>query len=388
MEQFEASLRAVERYVEIHDYKGYDPWDGLLSYMRVFAFNSSFLERLLHQAVRQNPLNMRPLLGIKPMESTKGRGYMAWGYLARYRQTCEEIYRQKALDCLDWLDRNRSPKYEDHSWGNHHDFVTRAGRIAEHESTIVWTSLIGQAFLDAYALFGIERHLEVIKSITRWILKLPREVTDRGTCISYVMAEQSSIHNSNMLGAAFLASAAALTGDGEALQLAGKAMEYSCYHQGPDGSWYYGVADKYHWVDNFHTGYNLDSLKRYIQASGAQAYHENLKRGLGYFTSMFIEDSGRPKYYRQRAYPIDIQCASQAIETLVFFSEDAPACLDLACRVASWTIENMQDPDGHFYFRIYPLGIKSKVPLIHWGQATMYRALACLCAKLQNGDKA
>jgi hypothetical protein len=64
------------------------------------------------------------------------------------------------------------------------------------------------------------------------------------------------------------------------------------------------------------------------------------------------------------------------------FAEDDPGCLGPACKVANWTIENMQDEDGHFYYRMYPLHIKAKVPLIHWGQATMYRALACLLARL------
>jgi hypothetical protein len=382
-DKFEISLLAVERWVEKHHYKGYDPSDGLSSYLRVLTFNSNFLERLLQQVGRQSPVNLRPLLGIKPMESTKGRGYMAWGYLARYRQTGNPIYKEKALNCLDWLDRNKSPRYGNHSWGNHFDYASRSGRMAKHESTIVWTGLIGQAFLEAYALLGIPRHLDVIKSITAWILSLPRENTKEGTCISYVMPEQSSIHNSNMIGAAFLAGAAGITGEREALEVAGRAMEYSCARQRPDGSWYYGADGKYHWVDNFHTGYNLDSLKRYIRASGDRRFDENLKKGLNYFSRTFIEENGRPKYYCKRTYPLDIQCSSQSIETLVFFSDEDPGCLELASKVASWTIDKMQDRDGHFYYRIYPFGIKAKVPLLHWGQATMYRALACLCSRLQ-----
>jgi hypothetical protein len=42
----------------------------------------------------------------------------------------------------------------------------------------------------------------------------------------------------------------------------------------------------------------------------------------------------------------------------------------------------MQDPDGHFYYRIYPGGIKAKTPMLHWAQATMYKALANLLLRL------
>src|SRR5256885_5749600 len=52
------------------------------------------------------------------------------------------------------------------------------------------------------------------------------------------------------------------------------------------------------------------------------------------------------------ALPIfDIQCAAQAIDTLAFFADIDPDSLPLAEKVADWTIQNMQDSDGHFYYR-------------------------------------
>ena len=326
-------------------------------------------------------------MGIKPLESAQGRGYTAWGYLERYNHTGDPVYRNKALACLDWLDRNKSPNYQSHSWGYYFDYASRGGRRPEQESTTVWTGLVGQVFLEAYELFGLERHLEVIKSISDWILDLPKEKTSQGACLSYTASGQGSIHNSNMIGAAFLAGAARYTRDPEPLEAARQAMEYSCGRQLPDGAWYYAEKDNCHWVDNFHTGYNLDSLKRYSRYAQDSTFDENLKKGFDYFRRTFILYDGFPKYYCQRAYPLDIQCASQAIETLAFFAEDDPGCLGLACKVANWTIENMQDKDGHFYYRMYPFHIKAKVPLIHWGQATMHRALACLLAKLQPNVK-
>jgi len=53
----------------------------------------------------------------------------------------------------------------------------------------------------------------------------------------------------------------------------------------------------------------------------------------------------------------------------------------LAVRVARWTIENMQATDGHFFYRIYPL-MKAKTPMLHWAQATTYKALAFLLEQL------
>ena len=194
--------------------------------------------------------------------------------------------------------------------------------------------------------------------------------------------EQRSIHNANMLGAAFLARAAKVLGEDLGENIAKSAMEYSCAGQLEHGAWYYGEHPKYHWIDNFHTGYNLDSLKRYVDTTGDETFKEHLLKGYKFFKDNFFEISGMPKYYYNRAYPIDIQCASQAIDTLTHFSEYDPESLGLASRVAAWTIDNMQDKDGHFYYRIYPLNIKAKAPMLHWGQATTYKALTHLLLKL------
>ena len=101
---------------------------------------------------------------------------------------------------------------------------------------------------------------------------------------------------------------------------------------------------------------------------GDTEYSGHLARGLRFYKDHFIEASGRPRYYHDRAYPIDIQCAAQAIDTLAYFAPDDPEALALAVKVAGWTMEHMQDGAGFFYFRKYPLGITARTPMLHWGQ--------------------
>jgi len=380
--KLKASTLKLEKWVEDHNYRGYEPFDGLSSILRPLTFRSLFLERLLQQLVRQSPINLRPILGVKPQESTKGRGYMAWGYLQMFRTTQDPGYKKKAMECLDWLDKNKAPGFASHSWGNHFAFSSRGGRLLKHEPIIVWTSLIGQAYLDAYEITGETRFLAIAKSVCHWILDVPREKTDRGTCLSYVASAPSSIHNANMLGAAMLSRTAKYLKEPAYLEVGREAMIYSCSRQLSDGAWHYAESENSHWIDNFHTGYNLDSLKCYIESSGDTAFEENLRKGFEYFKDNFFEPSGRPKYYHNRAYPIDSQCASQAIETLANFSDYDASSLELAVKVANWTIDNMQDKKGFFYYRQYPLKLKAKTPMLHWAQATTYRALALLLSKL------
>jgi rhamnogalacturonyl hydrolase YesR len=375
------SLKRLERWVEDHGYQAYEPFDGLSSPLRRLTFGSLFLDRLLMQAVRQSPINLRPLVGIKPLPSTKGRGYMAAGYVALFKLTGDAQYRRKAAACLDWLMAHKSPKFQEYSWANHFDFASRGGRYPKHESIIVWSALIGQAFLDGYEVLGDARYLEVAESVCRWILALPRERTATGTCLSYHAIEQSSIHNANMLGAALLARTARHSKNAEYAEVASQAMRYSCSRQLSDGSWWYAEDPKYHWIDNFHTGYNLDSLKCYVEATGDTTYREGMFRGLEFYKRHFFGADGCPHYYHDRRQPIDSQCAAQAIETLAHFAALDPDCLALAQSVATWTIKHMQDADGHFYYRAYPV-LMAKAPMLHWAQATTYRGLAVLLTRL------
>lgn len=382
LEKIQSSSERLARWVEEHDYKAYDPGDGQLSFLRAFTFGQQFPRRVLTASVLRAPVNIRPLLGIRPHTSTKGMGYMAWGYAKQYAITQRDTFKAQAAHCLDWLMENRAPKYKDYCWGNSFAFSTRSGTIPAQEPTIVWSSLIGQAFLEAYEVFGNARYLEVASSICDWILQVPREKTSRGACLSYVAYAPISIHNSNMLGAAMLARTGSITGNSEALAVAREAMLYSCARLNEDGAWFYGEAPKYHWIDSFHTGYNLDSLKRYVTSTGDASFNGELERGLAYFQRSFFEADGRPRYYDNKLYPIDIQCAAQSIDTLAFFSDMAPGAIEQACKVASWTIDNMQDRDGHFYYR--DLGwMKIRIPMLHWGQGTMFKALAQLAGKLQ-----
>src|SRR5437868_11154255 len=102
------SILRLVRWVESNDYRAYDPGDGNNSFLHALTFNNLLLERLLQQMVYRAPFNLRPLLGINPHTSTKGMGYMAWGYTKMQACTGEPAYRDKAQYCLNWLIQNRS----------------------------------------------------------------------------------------------------------------------------------------------------------------------------------------------------------------------------------------------------------------------------------------
>jgi hypothetical protein len=65
-------LEKPERWIKERDYEGYEPFDGTPSWLRAFTFRNGFGNASSNLSGK--PVNLRPLLGVKPHASTKGRG--------------------------------------------------------------------------------------------------------------------------------------------------------------------------------------------------------------------------------------------------------------------------------------------------------------------------
>ena len=374
------SIDRLSSWLERNEYRAYDTFDGLSArFVRPLTFNSKFLNTVLQQGVRRFPLNLRPLLGVRKDFSTKGMGFLARGFTRLHRATHESKWAENAEFCLQWLIDHQSPGYSGACWGNHFDYQSRSFYLAKGVPTIVWTALIGHAFLDGYEHFKNDRYLQVAVSACEHIVKdLEKYPDGEGTCISYIPNGKSLVHNANTLGGSLLARTYSFNGNQEYRSLAQRAVQYTAQHQRPDASWYYGEKANLHWVDNFHTAYVLDCFKYYADATSDDRFEKNISSGYEYWKKTFFLSDGTPRYYDYKTLPIDIQCCSQAIDTLVLFHDRDSESVALALKIADWTIQKMQDRSGYFYYRRYSPRIVNKTPTLHWGQATMLSALAGL----------
>ena len=378
--QLYESIHRLVDWLERNNYRGYDTFDGLNArFVRPLTFETKFLRTVLQQGVRRFPINLRPMLGVAKARSTKGMGFLARGFIRLHEATNEGVWADKANFALQWLLENQSPGYRGACWGNHFDYQSRSFYATKNMPSVVWTSLIGHAFIDAYEHFHRESFLEVAASACEHIERDLGAFSDGETlCIHYFPTSNHQVHNANTLGASILARTYSYTRQESYRMLAEKAMQYTAKYQRPDSSWYYGEADNLHWVDNFHTAYVLDCFKYYIESTGDSCFEKTMMGGYEYWKCSFFLPDGTPKYYNHKTLPIDIQCSSQAIDTLVFFSDRDSESLPLAVKVAQWTIQHMQDRTGYFYYRRYSPWLVNKTPTLHWGQATMLCALAGL----------
>jgi len=377
------SIRLLVDWLERNDYKGYDTFDGLSAIVRPLTFETKLLRIVLQQSVRRFLLNTRPLLGIRRSHSSKGMGFLARGFLRLYKSSGDAIWKEKAVFALQWLLDNQSTGYSGACWGNHFDYQSRGFYLPKGVPTIVWTSLIGHAFLDGYDCLDKKEYLQTAQSACEHIVRdLQAFPHEDAVCITYVPGLDSQVHNSNVLGASLLARTYRHIPNKSYLDLARKAFRYTEKYQRQDGSWYYSERGDCHWVDNFHTGYVLDAFKYYLDNTRDDQFVSTMARGYEYWKRTFFLPDATPRYYSHKTLPIDIQCCSQAIDTLVFFKDHDRESLELAANIARWTIANMQDKTGYFYYRRFSPWLVNKTPTLHWGQATMLSALAGLWSSL------
>ncbi len=368
---------ALHGYLRRHHYKGYE-FDDLLGspLVRVLTLSNWLLQRVAVQIGKLCPVPIRPLLGVRKLESAKARGFIARGYLYYYLYAHDENWLRVAEESTAWLLRNHTGDYVGISWGNEFDFASRGGFFRKGLPTIVWTSHIAQTFELAYTITGEQKYLQTILQAGEFIANaLERHQDRRGTCFAYAPGLLNLVYNSNLLGAAALMRCWKYTGDDSYFELAKSAYRWTMSRMNADGSWYYGLGKKYRWIDNFHTAYNLECLLMGYELGGDSVVPFSVvQQTYDFWVHNFFLLDGTPKYYHHRMYPLDIQCGSQAIETLSNVSGYFPPALEMADKVVIWTTKNLQKANGAFRYQLRRFW-KNNLESIHWGQSTMLSAL-------------
>lgn len=376
------SLVRLRGYVEAEGFKGYDPYDAL---------NSPLLEKLTLgrkwpriaalQLMKRSPVNLRPLLGVPTGFNPKALGLFLWSYGKLYRRDRDPLLLDRIEFFLDRLTETRSPGISGNGWGYNFDWQSRAFFVPQNTPTVVNSAFIGHALLDVHEWTGKARCLDLAVPIGDFILHDLKRLPDGDHfSFSYTPLDDYAVHNANLLGASLLIRLYALTGREEAREAALTALACSMKYQHEDGSWWYAERATSHWIDSFHTGFNLQAIRTFLVADEGRLHREGYEKGVAYYANRFFDESGQPSYYHDRVYPIDVHAPSQA---MVFFSEE-PAHRALANRIGLWMCRNLQDDAGYFYFQKTRRYL-NKVPYMRWGQAWAMHGLTHLY--LHAGEK-
>ncbi len=373
-------FEGLHQYLARYDFSGWE-YDDLLAspLVNFLTFHSLYLKIVAVQAAKRSFINLRGILGVKKLKSTKAFGFIVKGYLYHHLATGGDKYLEVVDQALSWLIQNRCRGYAGFCWGNDFDYASRAGYFPKGLPTIVWTSHIQEAFDLAYDVLKNDQYKEVVISAAEFIQKNLQQIKDTtGICFAYAPGIVKPIHNSNLLGATALLRAWKHDKKEEYFQLAKQSLNWSLSRINKDGSWFYGDENMLHWIDNYHTAYNLDSLCKCHEIAGKELVMPGIiKKTYDYWKSHLFTEDFIPKFYHNRLYPLDIQAAAQAIESFSRYSQYEPEAINKAQKVADWTINYMLKKNGSFRYRIYKYW-KNNLEPIHWGQATMMSALGHL----------
>lgn len=366
------SFLKLRSYCESENFKGWDPYDGLNS--KVFKLlrmdKVRFFRLAWIQVFKRNPINLRKIAFIEKDYNPKGLGLFLTAYCNLYKIESKEEYLDIIKFLADKLIETKSIGYSGSCWGYNFDWQSRLEFMPDKTPTVVATSFVAYALMDAYDITKDKQYLnEAISSCDFVINDLNRTENKHGFIFSYSPLDKMQVYNASLLGSRLLARVYSYTKNKNLITIAKKSVNACCAVQREDGAWRFGADKIQTWVDSFHTGYKLESISEYQKYSGDKSYKNNIERGLKYYISKFFLKDGTPKYYDSSVNPIDIHCPAEfstAIYRLDKFNENR----GLIENTLQWTINNMQDKKGFFYYQINR-GIPSKIPYMRWGQAWM-----------------
>ena len=385
------SFRLLREYCEREGFKGWDPYDGLNSKVfqaLPFLKKSALCRLVVIQGFKRSPINLRRIAIVPKEYNAKGIGLFLSGYCNLYNAVKANPKLANSLGSADSLKSQinelakllislQSNGYSGACWGYNFDWqARRLFLFPKFTPTVVATNFCATALMESFEITGEKKYLEIALSAANFIINdLHRSNYKDGFLFSYSPLQgNDTVFNASLLGSRLLSFCYKYTGNEEYRNLAEQSIKACCAGQKENGAWVYGMLPVQSWVDSFHTGYNLDALIAYQEQTADNKYNKYIEKGFEYYIQNFFEADGTPKYYDNRTYPIDIHCPGQLLVTLARLHK-TEEYKDIAEKVINWTIRNMQDKKGYFYYQLKP-GVSSKISYMRWSNAFMFNALS------------
>ena len=388
-EKYFEIYKDLNNWIVKNDYKSYDLCDvkSTSLFLKTSGlYNSKYklgkyvafpFNYLIHN---HSPM-LRKIFNIEKNKYPQAQALIANSYLNLFKKTQDESWLIKARTILDWLIENRSKDFKNYCWGQPYDWYSRK-IIKKFTPRATVSSQVAETFLDMYEITNEDKYLTISTSICEFYIEDLNwnEDKDGDICFSYTTDDNYLIHNASMLAAAVLFRTWKHTQISKFKEFGTKSCNFTIKHQNSDGSWFYWappdkVLGK---IDHYHTGFVLESLFTIDNIINDNSVTNSFQKGVDYYNKNLFTDDLIPKYTNKSLHPIDIQSLAQAIITYAIISKKDETYIEKAKIIFDWTIENMYNPDGYFYYRIYKNGKIDKTPYIRWSESWMLRAASLI----------
>lgn len=370
---------SLESYIEKKNYKGYDPYDTLLSWFP-FHWFGKWGPVIGIQLQKRNPLNIRPLLGIKKEYNPKAMGLFLQAFSFLYIKTKNEKYKEKARFFYEWLINNYSKGHSGYCWGYNFPWASPVKYMKPFVPSSVVTGFVCKGLWQYYQINQKQEISEIIISASKFIQNdLPLYSDETGICISYTPIMKDACYNASLLAGEVLAMNYLLTGDIKIKQTCIDLVNFVIARQNENGSWNYSMDIKTGYERpqiDFHQGYILESIFEIKTLLGfkSEKWEKAIEKGLNFYYQKQFYPNGQSFWRYPNKYPIDIHNQSQGIITFQKLKDYNDAYEPFSIKIAEWTIDNMYSSKGYFYYRKNKL-FMNKIPYMRWNQAWMFLAL-------------
>jgi len=383
--RIDAVLDTVLDYSEAQDWRGFDKHDALNSPVLEKLCGWSRITRLLAvQAVMRSPVNLRPVLGTPRTYNPKGLALFMRGLLDRHAIDGDSRHIGRMRVLLALLDRLATPTGSGgRAWGYQYPWQDLGFYAPRGTPNAVVTAFVCEAMLAAHRQLGEPEFLSRVEATIPFFLRDLRRLKDdpEELCLSYMpLPMKMRVMDVSILIASVLAQFARQSGQAQWFESAHRLARYVVRRQTDYHAWFYTDPPNDSPIrhDNYHTGFILDALASYMDATGEREWQSQYDAGLAFYANHIFEPDGAPRWMSDRSYPHDIHGAAQGILT---FSRHLDTHGDLALRIARWALDKMYDPEGRFYYQRTRWHTKTFTQL-RWCNAWMVRALAALAREM------
>lgn len=374
-------------YCLSHDFKGHDPYDGLMARLPLLqTLSMSRTFRLFWiQAFKNSPWpRLRDFARVPTKDNAKTLSLFLLGYLSNDRLSSRIDEWEPLL--LRLFEQSRSFPDGSVGWGYPFHWQSRSFYAPAYTPNIVATSYSVEALWAVNQRTPMDQVSSMIVAAGRFVRNQLNWFEYEGRhYVSYTPVDRTAVINANLLAARLLARVHQISGDAWSRREAIKLAESCVADQNEDGSWKYGHHRVQTWIDSFHTGFNLECLSDLNATLPELDIGNAIGRGLEFYLSSFFEPNGIPKYYHSKRYPVDAHSTAQMVMTL-WRTRSFNDNRELVERVVFRTAKELRQQDGSFGFQKHRPGIVLKGPYMRWPNAWMFYALSVIQDQLRHLD--
>lgn len=375
-------LDQVLKFSARTDWRGHDKHDGLNSRMLWATCGWNRTLRLLAlQAMMRSPIDLRPLLAVPKVHNPKGLALFMQAFIQRWRLVgnADDLEHAQAL-CVLLQDLRCPPgQWSGQAWGYQYPWQDLGFFAPRAMPNAVVTCFVCEALLDLHEATGqalpyqlVEQALPFLCSDLPVLHQGPTEL-----CLGYMpIPMKMRVMDVSILIGALLARFDALSAVPAHTEMADRLLRYVLGQQTAEGAWWYTDPPSASPVriDNYHTGFILDALWRYMHATGNFEPMAAYDLGLEFYAKNLFEADGAPRWMSDQRWPHDIHGSAQGILTFCRHNDRFP---DFASRIAAWAIDNLYNGAGAFWYR-QTRWRTQRTLFLRWNNGWMARALADL----------